>query len=188
MKMRRKDSPHRERHILPRTTAIVIGATIIVALIIICSVKAGGGKAIPYPVPKGCPRLPQITIDTAGLERMMEIARIDCYLRSKGSPLAGTGKTWVECSERYGIPWSLAIGICGHESYFGKLCFRPYNAGGLMAYSGFRGWEEYIDAQFAWLSRHYGHPTDPAQCRGYCEGTPASWVNGVRGIMREAEQ
>jgi hypothetical protein len=119
--------------------------------------------------------------------RLKTIEKVDGYLSRKGSPLAGTGAKWLECSERYGIPYSLAIGIMGWESAMGRQCFRPMNAGGLMQYSGFGSWQDYIEAQYGFLAQHFGQPRVAEDCPGYCEGTPQSWLNGVNGIRREVE-
>lgn len=120
--------------------------------------------------------------------RNQRVALIDNYLQQRNSPLAGTGRTWLECSERYGIPYSLAIGIMGWESAMGNQCFREKNAGGLMQYGGFATWEEYIEAQYRFLSEHFGHPQVAEDCPGYCEGTPQSWLDGVNGIRQEVER
>jgi len=140
------------------------------------------------------PLVPPEMLDAAKWRYIIEqsirndtIAKIDAYLQRKGSPMAGTGRKWLECSERYGIPYSLAIGIMGWESAFARQCFRPYNAGGLMQYAGFGCWEEYIEAQYGFLAEHFGHPQVAENCPGYCELTPQSWLNGVNGIRREVE-
>jgi len=125
------------------------------------------------------PRFPSLAPD------QISALKINFFLLRHGSPLAGTGARWVECSNKYQIPYSLAIGIMCHESWFGMMCFRDFNAGGLKSAPEFSSWEQYIDFQFAWLSRYYGHPQVAGDCRGYCEGTPASWLNSVTAYQRE---
>ena len=136
----------------------------------------------PEPVLVSCEGL-CVSIDLEPLRKAVSALKIDLYLQERNSPMAGSGFAWVEASERYNIPVSLALGIAGQESSFGKFCFRPYNAGGIHGFTG-SSWAHYVDRQFEVLAQ-WGNPTLPEHCRGYCEGTPQSWLSAVGYFQSE---
>lgn len=50
----------------------------------------------------------------------MTAKQLDAYLKGKGSPLAGYGKTFVQVGRKYRIDPRLLVAIAGAESEFGK--------------------------------------------------------------------
>lgn len=55
---------------------------------------------------------------------------IDDYLKSKGSPYAGYGQTFVNAGQKFGVDPRLVVAISGIESSFGKHMKSPWNAWG----------------------------------------------------------
>jgi hypothetical protein len=111
--------------------------------------------------------------------RKAQAAKIDAFLTQCGSPMRGLGLYWVTAAEKYSIDPTLSPAIAAQESIAGKQCFRRYNPFGMHGHD-FSSWEEAIDHNCAFLRESYGAGvSEAAQCRGYCEGTPASWVNAV---------
>ena len=114
---------------------------------------------------------------------------IDAYLARRGSPLAGTGATFVAAGNATGVDPVLSVAIAGKESSFGLYCFAPHNAWGMKApqYSGgFATWEEGIWANCRHLLKYYGPVSSPYQCQGYCV-PDHPWMEDVAAIMTAIE-
>jgi len=111
--------------------------------------------------------------------------RIDAYLAHRGSPMAGTGATFVAAGNATGVNPLLSVAIAGKESSFGLRCFVPHNAFGMKApkyCNGFATWEKGIWANSRFLLEHYGKVSSPYQCPGYCV-PDHPWMEDVAVIM-----
>lgn len=95
-------------------------------------------------------------------------ARIDAYLASKGSPLAGLGATFVAEAGRVGLDPRMLVAITGAETSFGtygpsQLIFNPFGLGPGMR---FARWEDAIQRAAQNLGGHLyladGRVTIPA--------------------------
>lgn len=118
-------------------------------------------------------------------ERRKKADVIDRYLANRGSPLEGYGYLFIALGEETGINPYLPVAIAGKESYFGRYCFAPHNAWGMLAYpEGFSSWEEGIRANFDWLAKYYGCPQTAYDCPGYCVPNHP-WMEDVQAIIRE---
>lgn len=112
-------------------------------------------------------------------------AKIDAYLARRGSPMAGTGATFVAAGNATGVNPILSVAIAGKESSFGLYCFVPRNAWGMKAAqyrNGFVTWEEGIWANSRHLLEYYGKVSSPYQCQGYCV-PDHPWMEDVSAIM-----
>jgi Zn-finger nucleic acid-binding protein len=111
--------------------------------------------------------------------------KIDAYLESRGSPMAGTGATFVAAGNATGVNPLLSVAIAGKESSFGLHCFAPHNAFGMKAPQyryGFATWEKAIWANCRYLLSHYGEVSSPYECPGYCV-PDHPWMEDVAIIM-----
>lgn len=83
--------------------------------------------------------------------------RIDAYLSSKGSPLAGYGAAFVRAGRKYGVDPMLLVAISGQETSFGKYgpSRKIHNAWGWGPHIRFGSWEEGIDTVARGLSKGY---------------------------------
>ena len=112
-------------------------------------------------------------------------SRINAYLA--GSPLAGTGAIFAECSWNTGVDprWSPAISCI--ESTKGAHCANSYNAWGMRAlgsgWLGFGSWGEAITYHVSYLKRMYGTTLTPAAAKKYCPPTWQDWYNKVSSQM-----
>lgn len=89
---------------------------------------------------------------------MADLARqIDNYLRKKGSPLAGYGRTFVQAGQKYGVDPRVIVAISGGESSFGKYgpAQRIHNAWGWGPHIPFGSWEQGINAVTKGLASGY---------------------------------
>lgn len=171
-----------------RSLAILFCLYVAVYIVLFLSVAVPGEKqapeSLPEPVLVSCEGI-CVSLDLSMLQRANNALKIDLYLKERGSPLTGTGIAYISASEQYQIPISLALAIAGQESSFGVYCFRPYNAGGIHGFTG-ADWTDYVYKQFDVLSQ-WGNPTVPSDCRGYCEGTPQSWLTAVGYFQSEIQ-
>lgn len=160
-------------------------ALLVVAVVqALCIVSLRTPEPPPEPIPAPTPVV-AFSLDFSALETLYDAYKIDSYLARKGSPMSGTGLTWLKASRDSGIPVSLALAISGQESSFGKVCFRPFNAGGIHGFTG-TDWNDYVYRQFEVISQ-WGKPTLPGELRGYCEGTPQSWLTAVGYFQSEIQ-
>jgi hypothetical protein len=117
-----------------------------------------------------------------------KVKKIDNFLRKRNSPLAGYGHIFAREGNRTGINPFLSVAIAGQESSFGKRCFAPYNAWGMLQYKrGFASWEEGIIANFNFLSYHFGQPQNAYDCPGYCV-PDQPWMKNVQWFIGELER
>jgi hypothetical protein len=118
------------------------------------------------------------------MRRTDMVDRINSYLHSRGSPMAGLGDTFFSEAAKYGIDPRLGVAIAEAESTCGRACFAPHNAWGMLGYpSGWSSWEEGIAAHFAYLNRHFGSPQSAYDCPGYCEPNHP-WMENVDGVRQ----
>ena len=107
--------------------------------------------------------------------------RIDIYLL--GSPLQGQGKTFAEAAFENGIDPRVSPAISNTESSKGAVCFRPHNAWGWMASSGWSTWEEAINAHVKGYADGYGYTVNEACAKKYCPPTWQSWLSKTKAQM-----
>lgn len=81
-------------------------------------------------------------------------ARLDEFLRSQGSPMAGSGSLFVAAGRRHGIDPRYLVALSGAESSFGKFLFRPFNPFG-WGYFTFSSWGEAVETVARGLERGY---------------------------------
>jgi cell wall-associated NlpC family hydrolase len=70
-------------------------------------------------------------------------ATIDDFLRAQGSPMAGSGASFVSAGRETGIDPRYLVAISGAESSFGVNLFRPFNPFG-WGYETFSSWDQAI--------------------------------------------
>lgn len=108
-------------------------------------------------------------------------SRIDSYL--SGSPLYGYGKVFASCAYDNNLDPRISPAISLVESSKGAVCFRPYNAWGLMGKS-FSSWEESIayDCQYM-AGPLYNGQINAKTAQTYCPPTWSSWLSKVQTEM-----
>src|SRR6476661_7279673 len=67
-------------------------------------------------------------------------AKLDDFLQSQGSPMAGAGASFVSAGRQTGIDPRYLVALSGAESSFGKYVFRPFNPFG-WGYATFSSWD-----------------------------------------------
>ena len=125
-------------------------------------------------------------------------ARIDAFLSSKNSPLAGYGKAFVRAGRKYGVDPFLMVAISGQESSFGTYgpSRKIYNAWGWGPHIKFKSWEESIDMVTRGLAKGYireGRTTIPKISTKWAPVGAANdptnlnshWVKGVEKFYLE---
>jgi len=121
---------------------------------------------------------------------------LDAYLRSKGSPMAGTGAAFLESGRRYNVDPRFMVAIAGAETSFGKRLCTPYNAfnwfyGG-WCNSPFASWEEAIEVTTRGVGYNYLQAgqttiysfTFDCGTHCYCPNCP-DWYRNVRTFYAE---
>jgi cell wall-associated NlpC family hydrolase len=88
-------------------------------------------------------------VDAVGLA-----GQIDDFLRSQGSPMAGSGASFVAAGNETGIDPRYLVSISGAESSFGKALFRPFNPFG-WGYVTFSSWDQAIRTVAYGLQKGY---------------------------------
>jgi Zn-finger nucleic acid-binding protein len=134
---------------------------------------------------KSIDKVKQAQLTSKELQDKVLADRIDAFLASRGSPMAGTGATFVAAGNATGVNPLLSVAIAGKESSFGLHCFVPHNAFGMKAPEyrfGFATWEDGIWANSRFLLRYYGKVFSPYQCLGYCV-PDHPWMEDVAAIM-----
>lgn len=129
------------------------------------------------------------------------IAIVSEYLRSKGSPMAGSAPAFVSMADKYNLDWRLLVAIAGKESTFG-LYIPPgsYNAWGwgiptgAQRGIGFDSWEDGIETVARGLRKGYFNKGYDTLMEIESMYTPPSaaqadhpWVAGVSHFMYELE-
>ncbi len=129
-----------------------------------------------------------------------DAAQIDAFLTAHGSPMAGSGATFVAAGEANGVAPAFLVAIAGAESSFGLYLYSEngdqctYNAfnwfyGPTWPTSDFTSWEHGIERVAAGLagSLYYGsglYSVD-AIAPKYCPDGTANWVANVKAFMAE---
>ncbi len=110
--------------------------------------------------------------------------RIDNFLSSYGSPMAGYGSLFASSAWDNGVDprWSPAISIV--ESSGGIYCFEPHNAWGWGSYS-FGSWDEAIPAHVAYLQSMYGGSLTYSAAQRYCPPNADFWYNRCISLMNQ---
>lgn len=110
--------------------------------------------------------------------------RIDSFLSSHGSPMAGEGQLFASSAWDDGVDprWSPAISIV--ESSGGLVCFEPYNAWG-WGDESFGSWDQAIPAHVAYLQQVYGGSLTYAAAQKYCPPNSDFWYNRCMSLMNE---
>jgi hypothetical protein len=127
-----------------------------------------------------------------------DAGRIDAFLVEHGSPMAGTGGTFVAEAASHGVDPAFLVAIAGAETSFGQLLYSQdgdqctYNAfnwfyGLTWPTSDFTSWEEAIARVTAGLGGdlYYGsglYSVD-AIAPKYCPDGTAEWVANVKAFM-----
>jgi hypothetical protein len=127
-----------------------------------------------------------------------DAGRIDAFLVEHGSPMAGTGGTFVAEAASHGVDPAFLVAIAGAETSFGQLLYSQdgdqctYNAfnwfyGLTWPTSDFTSWEEAIARVAAGLGGdlYYGsglYSVD-AIAPKYCPDGTAEWVANVKAFM-----
>jgi len=118
---------------------------------------------------------------------------IDQYLRSIGSPMAGTGRYMVTVADRKGIDWTWVPAICMVESNCGKAIppdsYNPFGYGVLddgQVLFRFDSWHEAIAAEADYLKKEYfdkGLTNEDMVMSKYCPvsiGKGGAWAKAVK--------
>ena len=119
-----------------------------------------GGSAAPQAT--AAPAVPAqkgtvITLSQTGLTA----ACIDGILSKAGSPAAGTGSSWIEYSQKYGIDPAVGLAFFRQESFFGtkghavankSVGNRTDSSGNFIAYDS---WQASISDWFDYMNRKY---------------------------------
>ena len=127
-----------------------------------------------------------------------DAAQIDAFLVAQGSPMVGTGDTFVAAAGAYGVDPAFLVAIAGAETSFGRLLYSQdgdqctYNAfnwfyGPTWPTSDFISWEDAIARVAAGLGGdlYYGcrlYSVD-AIAPKYCPDGTADWVANVKSFM-----
>ncbi len=90
------------------------------------------------------------------------VEKLQNYLASRNSPLAGETTNFIHEADHWGIDWKLVAAIAGVESTFGKhIPTSSYNAWGWGVYTGatdgihFENWHDGISKVSAGLKSNY---------------------------------
>lgn len=83
--------------------------------------------------------------------------QINRYLASRGSPMAGQGKTFVQAGKRWGVDPRLLVGIATIESGAGAHLAQPYNPFNWGIHRGqqYGSWQESINDVARGLRKNY---------------------------------
>ena len=125
-------------------------------------------------------------------------AQIDAFLAAHGSPMTGTGATFVAAGRQYGVDPAFLVAIAGAETNFGQFLYSSngdqclYNAfnwfyGPTWPESDFASWDEGITRVAAGLAGplYYGsglYAVDTIAPR-YCPDGTANWLSNVGLFM-----
>jgi len=130
-----------------------------------------------------------------------DAAQLDAFLAQQGSPMVGTGATFIAEGEMYGVDPVFLVAISGAETSFGKLLYSEngdqctYNAfnwfyGPTWPESDFASW----DAAIARVAEGLGGPayhgaglySVDAIAPKYCPDGTAQWIVNVKAFMTSA--
>ena len=129
-----------------------------------------------------------------------DASQLDAYLAEHGSPMTGTGATFIAQGEAYGVDPRFLVAIAGAESDFGRFLYAEsgdqatYNAfnwfyGPTWPTSDFGSWDEAIARVAQGLAGplYYGaglYSVD-AIAPTYCPVGTEAWVANVKAFMTE---
>lgn len=117
---------------------------------------------------------------------------IDNYLRSRGSPMAGLGQTFVAAGKKYGVDPRLLVGIATIESGAGAHLAQAYNPFNWGIHRGqqYGSWEESINDVARGLRQNYlnhGLETPEAIVSKYAPSSDgnneSNWAGVVSQVM-----
>ncbi|MBU4302599.1 MAG: glucosaminidase domain-containing protein [Actinobacteria bacterium] len=141
-------------------------------------------------------------LDASDLSRRVENAmlagRIDRFLETRNSPLAGMGKVFIQAQERTGVSASLLVALTLAESSCataGSLSITNHNAWGMKgpqpalgipAENGYCLWSDWpsaIDGAADFIVHYWGSARTGHDLRGYARqsGPGSSWLTKVEG-------
>lgn len=126
----------------------------------------------------------------------MTAAQIDRYLKGKGSPLSGYGKSFVSAGRRYGVSPALLVAIAGAESSFGKIESGTNNSFGWGPGYDFASREAGINAVAKGLKQNYlnkglrsiaaiGAKYAPGKAANDPTGLNSHWTKNVTQFYKE---
>jgi cell wall-associated NlpC family hydrolase len=104
---------------------------------------AAPAAAVPAPQPPTATARVEFSPASSAFDDASLAVRIDDFLRSEGSPMAGQGTSFVLAGRSTGIDPRYLVALSGAESSFGKHLFRPFNPFG-WGYVSFASWDEAI--------------------------------------------
>jgi hypothetical protein len=127
-------------------------------------------------------------------------AQIDAYLGAHGSPMVGSGATFVTDGQEYGVDPAFLVAIAGAETNFGQFLYSrdgdqsEFNAfnwfyGPTWPKSDFSSWDEAIDRVAAGLAGplYYGaglYSVETIAPR-YCPDGTDNWITNVSAFLAE---
>ena len=132
------------------------------------------------------------------LERGMRITRVNSFLESRNSPLAGLGEVFVETQERTGVSAALLVALTLAESSCataGSLSRTNHNAWGMKgpqpslgipAENGYCWWSDWraaINGAADFIVHYWGPAQTGLDLKGYARrsGPGSSWLSRVEG-------
>ncbi len=111
--------------------------------------------------------------------------KIDMYLESKGSPMAGSGEDFMRAGYRWNIDPRFVIAIAGAESYFGVITCASHNAWGWACPSSpvaFRSWGEGAFTVAKGLRENYLDEGRTSVVRVHSKYAPVGAANDPNGL------
>lgn len=117
--------------------------------------------------------------------------RLEKYLNSHNSPLAGYSDTFIRVADKYNLDWRLIPAISGVESTFGKRI--PQNSFNAYGWANgeykFHSWDESIEVVGKTLREKYidkGAPTINKIARRYAPPS-STWAGKVKFFMTKID-
>jgi len=129
-----------------------------------------------------------------------DASQLDAFLAQQGSPMTGTGATFIAEGQTYGVDPRFLVAIAGAETSFGKLLYSEngdqceYNAfnwfyGPTWPTSDFTSWNEAISRVAEGLGGPLYHGAGlfsvDAIAPTYCPDGTEQWVTNVKAFLTE---
>jgi hypothetical protein len=129
-----------------------------------------------------------------------DAAQLDAFLAQHGSPMTGSGATFIAEGQLYGVDPAFLVAIAGAETSFGRLLYSKdgdqcaFNAfnwfyGPTRPTSDFTSWDEGIARVAAGLAGSLYHGAGlysvTAIAPRYCPDGTAEWITNVTAFMVE---